>query len=442
MKILNGIKRISIFPSVTLTAVPSEKFKISYLSVYFSRPLCEKEAAMNALIPEILTRSCKKYPTMLSLSSALQLLYGASIDSVNTAMGETHVFGIYSAFPENRYAFDGTDILSEVISIISELILNPLTDENGSFNESIVESEKVKLCGRIRARINNPAAYAARRCEEIMCADERFSISPNGSVESVSSVNARELYEYYQNLSSNTKVDIYYSGSADIDILVEKFKNVFSSFERSVPEVTTTEIRRSASKTLKTVIEEKSVSQGKLTIGIRSGFCLSDSNYHLLPLVNSLLGSSPTSKLFMNVREKMSLCYYCSSHPNALKGIMLISSGIDVENFEKARDAIFSQIDDLKAGKISDFELDSAKKSLINAYRELTDSPAGLVSWYLTRSFAGRCDSPEDVIEKIISVGKDEIVSAARHLSPDTVYFLKGTLTVNDEASNDEQGDC
>ena len=131
MEALNKIKRISLSPSVTLTAVPSEKFKVSYLSVYFSRPLCEKEAAMNALIPEILSRSCQKYPTMLSLGTELQSLYGASVDPVNMLMGETHVFGLYSSFPENRYAFDDTDILSEVISLISELVLNPLTDSNG-----------------------------------------------------------------------------------------------------------------------------------------------------------------------------------------------------------------------------------------------------------------------------------------------------------------------
>ncbi len=438
MEALNKIKRISLSPSVTLTAVPSEKFKVSYLSVYFSRPLCEKEAAMNALIPEILSRSCQKYPTMLSLGTELQSLYGASVDPVNMLMGETHVFGLYSSFPENRYAFDDTDILSEVISLISELVLNPLTDSNGGFDESVVESEKVKLCGRIKARINSPGAYAIRRCEEIMCADERFSISPSGTLESVSSVDAKELYNYYKNLPGTTAVNIYYSGSADINIIAQKFKDIFKEFDRPLLAGPPTEIRRSAPDELKTVIEEQPVAQGKLTIGFRIGTCLSDKNYHVFALMNSLLGSSPTSKLFVNVREKMSLCYYCSSRPNALKGIMTVASGIEVENFDKARDAIFAQIDALKAGEISDFELDSAKKSLVNAYKELTDSPAGLVSWYLTRSFAGRTDSPEETAEKILSVTKDEMISAAKALSPDTVYFLKGTLLSSQEDEESE----
>ena len=199
-----------------------------------------------------------------------------------------------------------------------------------------------------------------------------------------------------------------------------------------------TEIRRSALGEVKTVIEEQSVAQGKLTIGLRSGYALGDSDYHIFSLLNSLLGSSPTSKLFMNVREKMSLCYYCSSRPNALKGIMTIASGIEVDNFEKAKDVILAQIDALKAGDISDFEIESAKKSLINAYTELTDSPSGLVSWYLTRSFAGLSDTPEETAEKILSVTKEELIASAARLSLDTVYFLKGTIKIDDFEEEEE----
>ncbi|MBE6607625.1 MAG: insulinase family protein [Ruminococcaceae bacterium] len=438
---MNNIKRINLYPSVTLNVIPSEKFKISYLSVYFSRPADEKEAPKNALIPEILTRVCKKYPTMTALNTKLQSLYGASIDPVNMLMGEAHIFGLYSSFPENRYAFDDTDILGEIVDLISELLKNPLIDEKGTFYESIVESEKTKLCGRIKACINNPASYSVRRCEEIMCADERFSVSPSGTIESVSSVNAKELYEYYTKLPGGTAVDIYYAGSADASLLISKFKEIFRNFDTSASVKIETEIRRSAPSEIKTVIEEQPVAQGKLAIGLRSGYALSDEDYHVFALLNSILGSSPTSKLFMNVREKMSLCYYCSSRPNALKGIMTIASGIEVDNFEKAKNAVLEQLEFLKNGNISDFEIDSAKKSLVNAYRELTDSPSGLVSWYLTRSFADRNDSPEEVAEKILSVTKEELVESASRLSVDTVYFLKGTLSpegVDEDEEDDE----
>ncbi|MBQ1226128.1 MAG: insulinase family protein, partial [Clostridia bacterium] len=325
-----------------------------------------------------------------------------------------------------------------ITDLISEIINNPLTDEKGGFDNAVVESEKTKLCGRIKARINNPASYAIRRCEEIMCADERFSVSPSGTVESVSSVNAKELYEYYKALPGATAVEIYYAGSADTSLLISKFKEIFSNFDLPLSVKAQTEIRRCAPSEIKTVIEEQSVAQGKLTIGLRSGYCLSDNDYHIFALLNSILGSSPTSKLFMNVREKMSLCYYCSSRPNALKGIMTIASGIEVENFEKAKNAILEQLEALKSGDISDFEIESAKKSLINGYRELTDSPAGLVSWYLARSFADRSDSPEDVAEKILTVTKEELTMSASRLSVDTVYFLKGTLSAESADEDDE----
>lgn len=433
---MKDIKKISVYPSVNLTVIPSDKFKTSYLSVSFSRPLCEKEAPMNALIPEILTRSCAKYPTMLSLSRALKSLYGAAIEPMNLAMGENHLFGLFAVFTENRYVFDGTDMLSEVCDLISEMLLNPLFSGD-SFDNDVVESEKEKLCGRIRARINNPAAYALRRCEEIMCAGERFSISPSGTVEGVSGVNAKDLYAYYRSLAGNTDINVFYAGSENAETVAEKIRAIFKDFDGTHTELPETEIIRRAPHEIKTVIEEEKVAQGKLTIGFRSGFALSDENYHVLALTSAVLGSSPTSKLFMNVREKMSLCYYCSSRPNALKGILTVSSGIEVENFEKTRDAIFEQIEAMREGKISDFELESAKKSLINSYRELTDSQSGLVFWYLTRSFAKRSDSPLDVAEKIARVSREEIVEAAKGLSPDTVYFLKGTLAEDIDKQED-----
>ncbi len=435
---MNGIKNISVYPTVKLTVVPSEKFKTSYLSVTFSRPLCEKEAPMNALIPEVLTRSCKKYPTMLSLSRALQSLYGASIDPMNSVMGENHLFGLYATFTENRYAFDGTDIFSEVADLISEMLLNPLISD-GAFDESVVESEKEKLCGRIKARINNPAAWAMRRCIEIMCASERYSISPSGTVESVSALDAKSLFEYYESLRGKTEISVFYAGSESFETVEKKIREIFRDFSGPAIPFFETEIIRSASGEVKTVIEEEKVAQGKLTMGLRSSLALSDENYHVLALTSALLGASPTSKLFMNVREKMSLCYYCSSRPNALKGLLTISSGIEVENFEKARDAILCQIDAIRSGDFTDAELESAKKSLINSYRELTDSPSGLVFWYLTRSFAKRDDSPLDAANAVLSVTRDEVIEAAKGLSLDTVYFLKGTLCGEDDGEECEE---
>ena len=434
---MNEIKRISISPSVRLTVIPGEKFKMSYLSVCFLRRIDEKEAAMNALIPEVITRSCKKYPTMQTLSSTLDSLYGASIDPMNSLMGETQVFGISASFPDNRYVFDNTDVISEVISIISELIKDPLTDGD-AFDSSVVESEKIKLCGRIAARINNPASHALRRCEEIMCAGERYSISPIGTAESVSEITPGSLYRYYRSLPGSTAVDIYYAGSADTDMLVSRFAEIFSDFDRPLSVDLTTEVIRKNTGEVKTVIEDMNVSQGKLVIGFRSGFCLSDKDYHVFSLMNCLLGASPTSKLFMNVREAKSLCYYCSSRQNSLKGLLTVSSGIEVENFEMTRDAILEQVDALKSGDISDYELESARKALINSCKELSDSQTSLVSWYFIRSLASLNDTPEILCQKLENVTKDEIIAAAQRLSLDTVYFLRGTINSENYEEDDE----
>lgn len=435
---MNEVKRISLSPSVYLNVIPSEKFKLSFLSICFLRRIDEKDAAMNALLPEVITRSCRKYPTMLSLSSVLDSLYGTSIDGMNTMLGETHVFGISASFPDNRYAFDDTDIISEVISILSELILHPLTNGN-AFDCSVVESEKEKLCGRIEARINNPAGHALRRCEEIMCENERYSISHLGTKQSVALITPEALYKYYKSLPGKTEVDIYYAGNADIEMLAKRFSEIFSAFDRRLEADLTTEVIRSACGEVKTVIEDMNVAQGKLVIGFRSGFCLSDDDYHVFSLLNCLLGASPTSKLFMNVREKMSLCYYCSSRQNSLKGLLTVSSGIEVNDFEKARDAILKQIEAIRSGEISDEELESARKALINYCNELCDSQSSLVSWYLMRSIAGLNDTPKMLCQKLRTVTKEDIISAAQRLSLDTVYFLRGTQISNSAKGGEQE---
>jgi predicted Zn-dependent peptidase len=325
-----------------------------------------------------------------------------------------------------------------VISIVSELINNPLTDGD-AFDSAVVESEKTKLCGRIEARINNPASHALRRCEEIMCAGERYSISPIGTVESVSDVTSGSLYRYYRSLPGNTAVDIYYAGSADTDMLAKRFAEIFSDFDCPLATDLTTEVIRKNTGEVKTFIEDMNVSQSKLVIGFRSGFCLSDDDYHIFSLMNCLLGASPTSKLFMNVREAKSLCYYCSSRPSSLKGLLTVSSGIEEENFEMTRDAILEQVDALKTGDISDNELESARKSLINSCKELSDSQTSLVSWYFIRSLANVFDTPEILCEKLKRVTKDEIITAAQRLSLDTVYFLRGTISSASDSEEDDE---
>ena len=194
-------------------------------------------------------------------------------------------------------------------------------------------------------------------------------------------------------------------------------------------------IRRA--KEVRTVTEDMPVNQGKLTIGFRSGVTLSEPEYPAMMMFNEIFGGGVTSKLFMNVREKMSLCYYCSSAPDATKGLMIVSSGIEVEKREIAEKAIFDQLDAVKRGDFTEDEQNSALLSLINGYRELSDSARGLETWYLGRLLEGMDNDPDDVVESLKAVTREQILAAANRVSCDTIYFLNGTLKGEDDGDDE-----
>jgi predicted Zn-dependent peptidase len=211
---------------------------------------------------------------------------------------------------------------------------------------------------------------------------------------------------------------------------------MFDNCERNYKPLIQSYVEREVSE-VKEVNEKCPAVQGKLSLGFRMGTILGEADYKGLPVFLEMYANSPVSKLFMNVREKLSLCYYCRAIPEGMKGIMVVTSGIEVENKEKAQAEILAQLESVRNGDFTDDELILAKKSLKNAYSELNDSPIALEGWYLTRRLAGIHDTPESVCNDFMSVTKEDVVLCARKIKLDTVYFLEGTL--KGEADYDEE---
>ena len=167
------------------------------------------------------------------------------------------------------------------------------------------------------------------------------------------------------------------------------------------------------------------VTQGKLCMGFRSTNEMTPETYPAVIVYNTLFGGSATSKLFNNVREKLSLCYYVNSNIDRLKRIMIVRSGVEFENFEKAYDEIMLQQQLTENGEFDDAEIGAAKKQLINAYKSNYDS-IGEMGEYNTMQLIMGTDVPiSEMIERIQNVTREEIVSAAKSMKLDTVYMLK-----------------
>jgi predicted Zn-dependent peptidase len=411
---------------IRLNTLKTNCFKTNLLTFNIITPLREETASEFSLLTDVLTAACEKYPSLVELGKKMADLYSASVNAFVQKRGENQIVVFELSLINNEYAYDGTDLFDEGTKLLSQVMLHPYL-KNGLFDEEIVEREKKNLTDSMREKINNKASYANDRCTEIMCEGEPFALDANGTIERVEAATPKTLMEAYRKLLSDYPIEIFYAGTMAHED-VKKYIQQNISLPQGDRNIVSKAIIKGAGE-IKTVEESFDVSQGKLILGFKSNHTPKNIEELLaIQLFCDIFGASPTSKLFMNVREKLSLCYYCRPIYTALKGVMLVSSGIETSNFEKAKSAILAELDAMKTGDISEEELDNGKKSLINSFKMVTDSLGGIISWGSVRRLYtdGKIATPEDFAEKVNDITKEQIVEVANRLILDTVYLLKG----------------
>ena len=355
--------RKEIARGVFFNAVTETKFKSNLISVRFITPLCESTAASNALLFPVLLRGSENFPDIGAIRREEESVYDTDISDGVYKRGDAQILEMRMRVLDNRFSIDGMDITSRAVRLLSDVLFAPVM-ENGVFLEEYVESEKQMLIDDIRAQVNDKRRYAMQRLGEEMFSDDVFGISELGTVESVSAITPEALTEQYYQLLSHARVEIFAVGNFDFESLRETFAARFASLERTEIEKTETKALQSARETVKTVYEKQNISQGKLSLGFYTGKTVRDPDYTAMQLLNVIYGAGVTSKLFLNVREKLSLCYYCGSSENGQKGFMTVHSGIEFKNEKKATDEILAQLEEIKKGNISDGELSDAKLAL------------------------------------------------------------------------------
>ncbi len=411
-----------IFDGVELCTVRAEGFKTACASLSFVMPLGEK-ASLYALIPNVLTRSCKDYPDVTSIEKKLALLYGAEVVVDVSKNGENQVLKIEVSCIDDRFSIDGESITNECLKLLFQLVFEPRL-ENGVFCSDDVESEKRLLAERLVAENSDKRTYAKNRCTEIMFENELYGIHRYGTVSDIEKITPVALYDAYNEMLSQSKILVCVSGG--------KFSNVnnlletYISDEKRVVALNET-LYVEECEDVKYVKEQEEVKQGKLVMGFRMGMKGEDDNYAARRVMVDLFGGSPHSKLFTVVREKMSLCYYCSAMMFRQKGVMIVQSGIESYNEEKAKNAILEQLEDIKNGNFSDDDIASSVKSLEDGFRSVSDSSESVANWFTSQICSNEFMYPEDFIEQFKRVTREDIIKAAKSVTLDTVFMLEGT---------------
>lgn len=431
--------RTEIRPGVWLTHLREEKFKTACFSVSLLSQLNRETASMNALIPFVLRRGTSAFPDMEALSARMEELYGTVIEPIIRRIGEIQCCGFYASFPEDDFLPRGEGVLKDTIELTLDLLLSPVT-RGGLLLPSYVDSEREKLLDLISARMNNKRSYAVLRCIEEMCCCEDFAVSRYGDEESCRSINYRKLSRHYRTLLQTSPIELFYCGRASLRDVKALLRDHLATLPRG--EIDTeigTEIRMNALEAEpRNTVEEMDVAQANLVIGWRLGECMEDPDFAALYVFNDLFGGSPSSKLFLNVREKLSLCYYASSIIDIRKGLLLVSSGIQLSNLDAAKAEIFAQLEAVCRGDFSEDDLRTAKAGVISDLRSIPDSQGALESFYLSQAVAGADYSPEDLAELVNEVTAEQVTAIAKSVECDQIYLLKQESDPEDENDNAE----
>lgn len=415
------VTRTKLADGVYLTYLPARKFKTSLLSAQFVTPIRQETAAAYALLPAVLRRGTVTYPDMGSLSARLDKLYGARIDYTVRKKGENQSVGFVASLIDDSFAPGGEKLLEPAADLLGELICDPAT-ERGRFVPAYFESEKTNLIDAIRSLINDKRDYADSRLLREMCAGEPYGIPRLGDEKSAEKLQLQKLHAQYGQLIAASQLELFYSGSASWDRVAHALLSAFSTLPRDNIKYAAAAQNHPAREEVRTVTESLDVTQGKLGMGFSCG----SSDTAALLMGNTLFGGSSNSKLFLNVREKLSLCYYASSLYHRQKGMITVSSGIEFGNYQKAYDEILAQLAAVQNGQLEDWELEGARSTLLNAYASMGDSQGKLENFYLGQAATGQSETPEALAAQVRGVTPERIFAAMKTVKLDTVYFLRG----------------
>ena len=418
------IQTFSLAPGVTLRCCPESRFKHACLSVQFVTPMAQDTAAMNALLPAVLLRGCQSAPDLRSITARLDDLYGASVSTLVRRVGDYHTTGVYCSFLEDRFALEGDSVLQPMVRFLLELLLESVTEE-GAFRSDFVAGEKKNLISTIESELNDKRAYAAARMLKLLCAGDSFQLPRLGTVESVQAITPQGLYDHYRKLLSGAAIELFYVGSAPAEEVSQLLQPLFAHRTAVPPLPPQTAFVPQADPGEHR--ETMDVTQGKLCMGFTTPITNQSPEFIPMQVLCCLYGgSTPVNKLFMTVREKLSLCYDIAAGYFGTKGILTVSAGVETCNLEQTRDEILRQLTLCQGGQITPEELRSAKQALLSGLRTVTDSPGALEGYYSTGHLSGFLLPPEQYRAAIEQVTMERVVAAAQTIRLHTVYFLEG----------------
>ena len=416
----NIINRRKIADGVYFSSITDKRYKKNLISVAFSTQLSEDTATENVIVPVLLTKCNSKLPTYKAFNNKMSRLYASGIGGTAGRQYDLQTISFGAYFLDDIYALSGEKMTGIMTDILIDCLTSPVT-ENGVFSEKFVELEKKTVIDNIETAINDKRSYAIERAMKTICKGEPASVCSYGTVEKAKLITPDSAYKAYRRMIETMPCEIICTGCSDFDGVAEKFAAAFEKAGRHDIENTTIALSPVKTQT-EEVTERLTVNQSKLVLGFKSH---SDDDAALV-LLQKIFGGTTSSKLFRNVREKMSLCYYCSAARNDLKGIMLVNSGVENENIEKTKEAVIDQLEEIKNGNFTNEDVNFAEMAIKNDFKSVADSAGNVSNWYFDCIRKNDIVTPEEKLGRYLGVSKERIIAAAKSMVLDSVYVLTG----------------
>lgn len=418
------IDSVQINHNITLYYIPMQKLKTTTFGLYIHRPLCEAEVTMNAVLPYVLKRGCGLCRDAAEVARYLEELYGAKLHVGVTKKGDNQTIVFDAETISDCYAPAGEQLSKGVMELLLSILLDPVL-KDGAFDGEYVAQEKANAADRIESLMNDKRAYARMRCIEEMCKGRPYELSALGRTEDMDGIDAKNLYEHYKKVIPSSVIDIFVCGDADMQLIEQTIREKIRGISFTDANLTKTQIL-TRDGDIKKVTERMEVTQGKLAVGFRTNVKPADKEFWALVVANSVFGAGTHSKLFNNVREKLSLAYYASSQIERFNGLLVVNAGIEFSNFQKAYDEILAQFEAVKKGEVTDMEYESSIKTIINSLNSYDDDQRYMRNFYLDQSIAQTGCDLEEYKARIKAVTKQDCIDVFQKVELDTVYFLTG----------------
>ena len=416
-----------LIPGIKLHLIKTDKFKTDLSALFMTIPLKKETATIDCVIPAVLQRGTANLKTQEEINKKLEEMYGTSFDCGIDKIGDNHVIKFYAESIDASFVPDNEELLRTQLNILFSIAFNPVI-ENGMFKQEYVESEKENIRQKIREKIDNKEQYAVDKCIEAMYKEAPYALYKYGNEQDLKTIDAKSLFDRYQEIIKTAKIDIFVSGNIDEknvkEIIAEEISkyNLIPRESEYIQNNEQTEIKEIVS--TKTIEEKLDVAQGKLILGLDVMENKPNSRF-AVGIFNVILGESATSKLFQNVREKASLAYSARSIYIRQKNNIFIRCGIEIPNYEKALNIILKQLDDMKDGNFTDEDIENAKKYTINGINSVEEEQDTEITYYMSQELSGLNTDLEQYAKEVKKVTKEQIIDIANKIQINTILFLR-----------------